>query len=51
MPEELMWLTDGFIYSGAFGKDEKPQYCIVNEYVSAQGISAHVENFQFGEPE
>jgi alkylated DNA repair protein alkB family protein 8 len=43
MPEELTWLINHFIYSGVFGEDQRPQYCIINEYVSSQGISAHVK--------
>ena len=30
--------------------NQRPQYCIVNEYTANLGISAHTENFQFGEP-
>lgn len=50
MPPELTWLLNRFVSSGVFKEDQIPQYCIVNEYVEAQGISPHVENFQFGEP-
>ncbi|KUJ19034.1 uncharacterized protein LY89DRAFT_474803 [Mollisia scopiformis] len=50
MPFELSWLLDRFVAKGVFGADQIPQYCIVNEYLDDQGISAHVENFSFGEP-
>jgi alkylated DNA repair dioxygenase AlkB len=50
MPSDLSWLLDRFISKGVFAADQIPQYCIVNEYVDAQGISAHVENFLFAEP-
>ena len=33
-----------------FPSNQRPQYCIVNEYTDNLGISAHTENFQFGEP-
>ena len=33
-----------------FPGNQRPQYCIVNEYTDNLGISAHTENFQFGEP-
>lgn len=50
MPEELSWLIDRMVTSGIFERNKKPQYCIVNEYTGNLGISAHTENFQFGEP-
>lgn len=50
MPEELSWLIDRMVTSGIFEGDKKPQYCIVNEYTGNLGITAHTENFQFGEP-
>lgn len=50
MPEELTWLLDRFVERGVYKAEERPQYCIVNEYIGAQGISAHVENFSFAEP-
>ena len=50
MPDELSWLIQRFVDGGIFDERERPQYCIVNEYVSSQGISAHTENFQFSEP-
>ena len=39
-------MVDGNIFPG----HQRPQYCIVNEYLNDLGISAHTENFQFGEP-
>jgi alkylated DNA repair dioxygenase AlkB len=50
MPPELNWLLDRFVTRGIFPQNQRPQYCIVNEYTGAQGISAHVENFSFAEP-
>ncbi len=50
MPEELDWLIQRMVDTRVFSNDERPQYCIVNEYTGNLGISAHTENFQFGEP-
>ena len=50
LPEELSWLIDRIVDAGIFQADKRPQYCIVNEYTGNLGISAHTENFQFGEP-
>ena len=50
MPTELSWLLERMVDAGIYQKDRKPQYCIVNEYTGNLGISAHTENFQFGEP-
>ncbi len=50
MPEELNWLIQRMVDALVFPEDRKPQYCIVNEYTGSLGISAHTENFQFGEP-
>lgn len=50
MPPELNWLLDRMIDQGIFPPSKRPQYCIVNEYTGTQGISAHTENFSFGEP-
>lgn len=50
MPHELCWLIQRFIDTGIYQPDKKPQFCIVNEYTGSHGISAHTENFQFGEP-
>lgn len=49
MPDELSWLMKRFVSQSVFREDQIPQYCIVNEYREAQGISAHVENYSFGE--
>lgn len=50
MPVELGWLIQRMVDAHVFPSDRLPQYCIINEYTGAQGISAHTENFQFGEP-
>ena len=50
MPSELSWLLDRMITNGICSAHQRPQYCIVNEYHGALGISAHTENFAFGEP-
>lgn len=50
MPVEMSWLIERMVGSSIFPADQIPQYCIVNEYTGSQGISAHTENFQFGEP-
>lgn len=50
IPKELYWLIQRMVDVGIFQEDKKPQYCIVNEYTGNLGISAHTENFQFGEP-
>ena len=50
LPEELSWLIERMVDAGIFQADKRPQYCIVNEYTGNLGISAHTENFQFGEP-
>ena len=50
MPKELDWLIQRMVDASVFPADKRPQYCIVNEYTGAQGISAHTENFRFGEP-
>ena len=50
MPIELSWLIQRMVEASIFPADRKPQYCIVNEYIGSQGISAHTENFKFGEP-
>ena len=50
MPPELSWLIQRFVDEGVFQDEQRPQYCIVNEYIGAQGISAHTENFRFSEP-
>lgn len=50
MPEELTFLIDRMVKHGFYEADARPEFCIVNEYLAGQGISAHVENFRFGEP-
>lgn len=50
IPPELAWLIQRLVDAHIFPDDERPQYCIVNEYTANLGISAHTENFQFGEP-
>ena len=50
MPKELDWLIQRMVEAKICRDDQRPQYCIVNEYNGNLGISAHTENFQFGEP-
>lgn len=50
MPMELSWLIQRMVEHSIFQADKRPQYCIINEYIGSQGISAHTENFEFGEP-
>lgn len=50
MPQELQWLIQRFVDINVYKDDQRPQFCIVNEYAGKLGISAHTENFQFGEP-
>ncbi|GAB7351097.1 hypothetical protein MBLNU459_g1563t1 [Dothideomycetes sp. NU459] len=50
IPERLRFLLDRMVEHGLYTPEAVPQYCIVNEYIAGQGISAHVENFRFGEP-
>ena len=50
IPEELQWLIQRMVDESIFPSNQRPQYCIVNEYTDNLGISAHTENFQFGEP-
>lgn len=50
IPQELSFIVDRMIQQGLYTSDRRPAYCIVNEYRPGQGISAHVENFRFGEP-
>lgn len=50
MPGELKWLIQRMVDEHVFPNSQRPQYCIVNEYTHNLGISAHTENFQFGEP-
>ena len=50
MPQELEWLIQRMVDMDVYPNNQRPQYCIVNEYTDNLGISAHTENFQFGEP-
>lgn len=50
IPEELNWLIQRMVDAHVFANNERPQYCIINEYTGNLGISAHTENFQFAEP-
>ncbi|KAF6236330.1 hypothetical protein HO173_005421 [Letharia columbiana] len=50
IPRELEWLIQRMVDAHVFHNYQRPQYCIVNEYTDSLGISAHTENFQFGEP-
>lgn len=50
MPQEFQWLIQRFVDSNVYRDDQRPQFCIVNEYTGNLGISAHTENFQFSEP-
>ena len=50
MPPELGFVIDRMVEHGLYLKGALPEFCIVNEYLPGQGISAHVENFRFGEP-
>lgn len=50
LPLELGFIVDRMVEHGLYTDTDRPAYCIVNEYLPGQGISAHVENFRFGEP-
>jgi len=50
LPPEFDFLIDRMIAHGFYNERTKPAFCIVNEYLPGHGISAHVENFRFGEP-
>ncbi|RDW65445.1 hypothetical protein BP5796_10137 [Coleophoma crateriformis] len=50
IPPEFSPLLSRFAAQSIFPPGKAPQYCIVNSYTDAQGISAHVENYAFGEP-
>ena len=50
IPRDLEWLIQRMVDAHVFPENQRPQYCIVNEYTDNLGISAHTENFQFGEP-
>ena len=42
MPTALDFVLDRMIERGIYLADQRPEYCIVNEYTQNQGISAHV---------
>ncbi|KAF2090718.1 hypothetical protein K490DRAFT_62040 [Saccharata proteae CBS 121410] len=50
LPAELDFLIDRMVAKELYRADARPGFCIVNEYLPGSGISAHVENFRFGEP-
>jgi alkylated DNA repair dioxygenase AlkB len=50
IPPDFHDLMERFFKEGIYNPGAPPEYCIVNEYKAAHGISAHVENFTFGEP-
>lgn len=50
IPPGIEWVVDRLVSHDFYSPDAKPTYCIVNAYDPGQGISAHVENFRFGEP-
>ncbi|KAK6434322.1 hypothetical protein LTR95_009498, partial [Oleoguttula sp. CCFEE 5521] len=50
LPPELGLVVDRMVEAGLYKEDARPEFCIVNGYSPGQGISAHVENFRFGEP-
>lgn len=50
IPKELEWLVQRMVDADVFPNNQRPQYCIANEYTGNLGISAHTENFKFGEP-
>ncbi|KAF2153409.1 hypothetical protein K461DRAFT_293674 [Myriangium duriaei CBS 260.36] len=50
MPVELHFLVQRMVDRDLYKDEARPEYCIVNEYTPGLGISAHVENFRFGEP-
>jgi alkylated DNA repair dioxygenase AlkB len=50
IPPALEFILSRTVEHGIYAADNLPKYCIVNEYIEAQGISPHVENFKFDEP-
>lgn len=50
MPQQLSWLIERMVDKGVYQSEALPGFCIVNEYILAQGISPHTENFSFDEP-
>jgi alkylated DNA repair dioxygenase AlkB len=50
LPSALDCILSRMVEQNIYAKDNRPGYCIVNDYTYAQGISPHVENFRFDEP-
>ncbi|KAL8964410.1 MAG: hypothetical protein Q9183_004470, partial [Haloplaca sp. 2 TL-2023] len=50
IPPDFQWLIQRMVNHNIYKHNQRPQYCIVNEYTDTLGISTHTENFQFGEP-
>ena len=52
LPASLDWIIDRFVEAGFYEEiqNKRPEYVIVNEYLSKMGISAHTENFSFHSP-
>lgn len=50
IPPQFDNLMRLFSDQGIYERNNLPEYCIVNEYKVDHGISAHIENFTFGEP-
>lgn len=50
MPQRFQWLLERMVALDVYDDKRRPEYCIVNEYTGDLGISAHTENFRFGEP-
>jgi len=50
IPAELQFIVDRMVSDGLYADKARAAFCIVNEYIDNQGISAHVENFRFDEP-
>ncbi|CCG83953.1 protein of unknown function [Taphrina deformans PYCC 5710] len=52
LPDDLDWLVDRMVGLGVYAEidQKRPEYVIVNEYLSKMGISAHTENFSFHSP-
>lgn len=50
IPAEVDLVVDKMMARGLYDGKRRPEFCIVNEYVGTQGISAHVENFRFDSP-
>lgn len=50
MPPQFDLITARMVDQQLYTKATLPEFCIVNEYKEAQGISAHVENFRFKSP-